>query len=519
MGYGRTSGVIRQIIRVFQDGTLAGLSDREVLVRFVDDRDEAAFEALLSRHGPMVLNVCRQVLRDPDDVEDAFQATFLALACKASSLWIGESLGPWLYRVASRVAARARADRRRRGDREKCGGPSPELLSEPDRRDPPDGDDIPRIVHEELGRLPERLRAPVVLCHLEGMTHEQAAGQLGCPVGTIRSRLARARALLHGRFARRGIVTSAGALGTILATDASASALPMHLQSSLVRIATRLAAGTASTQGGWGPSARVVALLEGVLNVWRVKKLVGFAAAMAMVGAIAMIGGPSILPASGQTHEGAGPRPVSQPPHPALQGGGEAHPEWIVKTYYVGDLLLSPGPDNRPPGDGGDEGSRRWVDMTPLVDLITSTAAKGTWIVNDGNGEEIRTGGVGIELAPASDRSARVGRITPFFLSISLIIRHTAEGHEEVADLLRKLRRLVNPPGTIEEEERLTSSSDTKPSPLAGYVTRPDFVSRPAATPKKGKAAGAASPDRNARIRRLLDDLRQEVEKLPGSGD
>ena len=137
---GRTSGLIRQIVRVFHEGTLAGLSDGEILGRFVDDRDEAAFEALLVRHGPMVLNVCRQILRHPDDAEDAFQATFLALACKAGTLRIGGSLGPWLYRVASRVAARA--DRRRRGDRERSGGPIPEpglgrRRSFGPRRDPP----------------------------------------------------------------------------------------------------------------------------------------------------------------------------------------------------------------------------------------------------------------------------------------------------------------------------------------------------------------------------------------------
>ena len=103
---GRTSGAMRQVVRVFQDGTLAGLSDQEILGRFAEGRDEAAFEALLDRHGPMVLNVCRQVLRDPDDAEDAFQATFLALACKAGTLRVADSLGPWLYRVAHRVAAR-----------------------------------------------------------------------------------------------------------------------------------------------------------------------------------------------------------------------------------------------------------------------------------------------------------------------------------------------------------------------------------------------------------------------------
>ncbi len=153
---GRARGAMRLVVRIFQDGTLAGLPDREILARFVDLRDEAAFEALAARHGPMVWNVCRQVLRQLDDAEDAFQATFLALACKASTLRIGDSLGPWLYRVASRVAARARADRRRRTDREQSGGPIPE--PEADHRDGPGLDEIGAAVHEELDGLPERLR-------------------------------------------------------------------------------------------------------------------------------------------------------------------------------------------------------------------------------------------------------------------------------------------------------------------------------------------------------------------------
>ena len=150
---GHASGLLRQIVRVFHAGTFAGLPDGEILGRFVDDRDEAAFEVLLVRHGPMVLNVCRQILRHPDDAEDAFQATFLALACKAGTLRIGESLGPWLYRVSSRIAARARADRRRRRDRERSEGPIPE--PEPARRDGADHAEMPRVIHEELGRLPD----------------------------------------------------------------------------------------------------------------------------------------------------------------------------------------------------------------------------------------------------------------------------------------------------------------------------------------------------------------------------
>ncbi len=245
---GRTSGAMRQVMRVFQDGTLAGLSDREILGRFAEGRDEAAFEVLLDRHGPMVLNVCRQVLRDPDDAEDAFQATFLALACKAGTLRVADSLGPWLYRVANRVAARARADRRRRSDRERSGGSMPEV--EPAAGDAPDRDEVPRVVHEELARLPERLRAPIVLCYLEGMTHDGAAQQLGCPVGTVRSRMARARALLHRRIARRGIVTASAAIGAVLASQASASAVPPHIPRSLVKVAAQLAAGTASLREG-----------------------------------------------------------------------------------------------------------------------------------------------------------------------------------------------------------------------------------------------------------------------------
>ena len=174
MANGCASAVFRQVVRVFQEGTLAGLLDGEVLERFVERRDEAAFELLLRRHGSMVRNVCRQTLFDPHEVEDAFQATFLALICKASSLRVEGSVGPWLYRVASRISARARANRRRRSEHEVPIA----SLPEPTSRDDPDRGEIPRVVHEELGRLPERLRAPLILCYLEGMTHELAARQL-----------------------------------------------------------------------------------------------------------------------------------------------------------------------------------------------------------------------------------------------------------------------------------------------------------------------------------------------------
>jgi RNA polymerase sigma factor (sigma-70 family) len=486
MVYGRTSGVIRQIARVFQDGTLAGLSDREILGRFVDGRDEAAFEALLARHGPMVLNVCRQILRDPNDAEDAFQATFLALACKAATLRIGESLGPWLYTVANRVAARARADRRRRGDRERSGGTIPE--PEPARDESSDRDEIPRVVHEELGRLPERLRAPIVLCYLEGMTHDRAARQLRCPVGTVRSRLARARALLHGRIARRGLATSTVALGAVLASNARASSIPPPVAKSLVKIAAQLAVGTTLIDG-CGVPARVTALLEGVLNVLRVKKLASSVVGLAVAGVVAATAGLSVFSASGQTGQPVEARKIGG------DGGrvaADPH-ETYVKTYYIGDLLPAnekgmPRQVTKRSLDGVTTDSQPRIDMSPVVEIIACTIRPGTWTVND------RRAGAGAQT---------VGQITPFYLSCSLIIRHTDVAHGEVADLLRKLRRLVH--------------SRDNPEGTQGYDREVARVGLPApsAPEKAAKDKTPSPPDRRARMRRLLDELRQEVEKLP----
>jgi RNA polymerase sigma factor (sigma-70 family) len=210
---GRANTALRQVARVFHEGTLTGLSDRQILERFVDRRDESAFEALMVRHGPMVLNVCRQLLRNPHDVEDAFQAVFLVLVRKARGVRVEGSLGPWLYTVANRVAARARANRRRLGTREISAAME---IAESTADRTLDRLEVAGVIQEELGRLPERLRAPIVLCYLQGMTHELAAGQLGCPVGTVRSRLSRARAQLLMRITRRGLTLSAAGLVSAL---------------------------------------------------------------------------------------------------------------------------------------------------------------------------------------------------------------------------------------------------------------------------------------------------------------
>ncbi len=219
MAIGVAAFAAGDIRRLFDGGTVAGLGDVELLERFAARGDGPAFASLVARHGPMVLGVCRGVLRDPHDAEDAFQATFLVLARKAGSLAGVRSLGAWLYRVAYRVALEANARSVRRRRREARGV---EMDAVEDRRREPDADLGP-VIHEELRRLPERYRGPIVLCDLEGLTREQAAEQLRWPVGTVSGRLSRARELLRGRLTRRGVSLSGALAGAWLADRATAA--------------------------------------------------------------------------------------------------------------------------------------------------------------------------------------------------------------------------------------------------------------------------------------------------------
>ncbi|HYT95281.1 MAG TPA: sigma-70 family RNA polymerase sigma factor, partial [Gemmataceae bacterium] len=180
------------------EATLTG--DAELLRRFVATRDRSAFELLLWRHGPMVLQVCRSVLHDAHDADDAFQAAFLVLARKAGSIGRREALGAWLYRVAYRIAVKLHQQRRRRTRCEQQGLDLPAVGEETPACDPAVADEIKRLLHAEVERLPAKYRAPVVLCYLEGRTNEEAAAQLGWSKGTVSGRLARARDLLRRRL-------------------------------------------------------------------------------------------------------------------------------------------------------------------------------------------------------------------------------------------------------------------------------------------------------------------------------
>jgi RNA polymerase sigma factor (sigma-70 family) len=283
MSHAATGSVVRQLGALFEGGSAAGLSDGQLLERYTsgghDPAGQAAFAALVGRHGPMVLGVCRQLLGDAQHAEDAFQATFLVLAQKARSIRDPELLGNWLYGVATRTARCARqqvARRRRREEDHAMRGPGAGscALAEP-TAPPADRPAIDReqaeALHGEVDRLPKAFRLPVVLCYFEGLTLDEAAKRLRCPAGTVRSRLARARDKLRTGLARRGVVLPAAAVGTLLLPRSASASVPPLLCETTTRAAIAFAARHAAAGGAL--SAPVVALAQEVLNTMLIHTL------------------------------------------------------------------------------------------------------------------------------------------------------------------------------------------------------------------------------------------------------
>ncbi len=236
-----TSGTtLRHLRDLFSVGTAVGLTDSQLLARHAASNDGQAFAALVARHGPMVISTCRAILRHEHDVEDAFQATFLVLARKAGSVRAGDALGGWLHRVAYRASVEAsiRAKKRRRLEAEAS------AMAIPEATRPGLDPDVSNIVHEEVDRLPDRLRLPVVLCDLEGLTYEQAAGRLHWTEPTLRHRLVKARQRLRNRLTRRGV--TGAALGVLGVSAEVLAAVPSAWAAAAVAAATGGASSTAA---------------------------------------------------------------------------------------------------------------------------------------------------------------------------------------------------------------------------------------------------------------------------------
>src|SRR5438105_2120404 len=241
MTQGTLGFILRHFNKLAETRAAGDLSDAELLERVRRRRVESAFAILLPRHGPMVLAVCRRILDNLHDAEDAFQATFLVLVRKAGSIRKCDSLASWLYGVAQRVAVKARARTARRRSQEGRAAAMPHQEQSNDMT----WQDLRPILDEELAGLPEKYRAPLVLCCLESKTQEQAAAELGCPRTSLASRIARARHLLRERLARRGVIIPAGLLATALAHETAQAAVPALLTIATVRAALRISSGHA----------------------------------------------------------------------------------------------------------------------------------------------------------------------------------------------------------------------------------------------------------------------------------
>jgi RNA polymerase sigma factor (sigma-70 family) len=301
---GRPSAADRDVRTLFGEGAIGGLTDGQLLERFVSRRDasaEAAFALLVRRHGPLVWGVCRRGL-DDHDAADAFQATFLVLVRRAAAVRVEDSLGRWLYGVSRRVVARARRDSARRSAREgRRAGPVPAPRADPDHAE------LLAVLDEEIARLPRRYRAALLLCDLGGLSHEEAASRLGCAVGTIGSRVSRARERLRDRLVRRGVAPSVGIVGLLAAETASAEP-PPAMTDAAVRLASKVSEGAGVTGAA---SARIASLADGVLKAMLIGRLKLVTSVLIVVGTL--IGGVRQV---GVTALGAPPekRPASSPP-------------------------------------------------------------------------------------------------------------------------------------------------------------------------------------------------------------
>jgi RNA polymerase sigma factor (sigma-70 family) len=341
------SSLLPVIRRLAQPRDLAGATDGQLLKWFISWRHDAVFRALVDRHGPMVMSVCRRVLESEHDAEDALQATFLILARKAAAVRPRDCVANWLHGVAYRTAQKARVSRARAAAARRRAA---ERLATMSDYTPADDDvwrDLQPVLDQELQRLPDTYRAAVVLCDLEGKSRKDAARQLGWPEGTLSGRLARARKRLADRLARRGVTLSAAALAAVLTRGAASAAVPVALKSTLTRAAVLWAGGSALPAGV--VSAPVVQLTEGTMKTLPLARLwVGLvcAAAVGLAAAGAGLVAAQVGAARPQAAAAANPpAPAADTPKPA---DAELHVVGVYGPKDEGVVTVEVRPTARP---------------------------------------------------------------------------------------------------------------------------------------------------------------------------
>jgi RNA polymerase sigma factor (sigma-70 family) len=263
----RMSEAVQYVRRAMLQHDGAGLTDGQLLARFVEQHEDAAVATLVRRHGPMVWGVCRRILDNHHDAEDAFQATFLVLVRRAREIMPREMVGNWLYGVAHQTALKARAMLAKRRTREKAMAALPEISAASHQH----RHELQLALDHELSRLPNKYRVAIVLCDLEGRSRSEAARQLGVPSGTLKSQLTRGRALLAKRLTRRGLALSGGMLAVALAEQTASAGGPASVIATTIKAVTAVAAGQAASMGAI--SVQAAALAEGMVKTMMMSKV------------------------------------------------------------------------------------------------------------------------------------------------------------------------------------------------------------------------------------------------------
>ncbi len=380
------------------------LSDGELLERFAAHRDEAAFALLVQRHGPMVQAVCRRVLHDAHGAEDCFQATFLVLVRRAASIREKGCVASWLYAVALHVASRARAQAaaRRQRERRAANMPRAEVLDELTWRE------LCSVLDEEVGRLPEKYRAPLVLCYFEGKSYEQAARELGWPKSSLAQRLTRGRKLLHGALVRRGVALSAGALVVTLGERTAGAPVSARLTLNTVQAAAGVLAGKAAPAACVSREALALAeqALKAVPAAHSGLGVLVLAACLTLAGgltALAALPAKSVQ-ATGQkpraaAAEGAVPGPGNKEAVAPVDGFGDALPAGALARlgtvrfrhgFYISGLAFAPGGKTLASAGYGNAGVCVWDVSTgralwrlpvPAQANSVSYSPDGKWLI------------------------------------------------------------------------------------------------------------------------------------------
>jgi RNA polymerase sigma factor (sigma-70 family) len=341
---------------LLETGSMAGMTDSELIERFTASRDsgaEAAFGALVSRHGPMVLGTCRLLTGDPHTAEDAFQAVFMVLARRARSVRRPELVGPWLHGVATKIARKARlqADRRHRREKTEVEMAGIESMGSEGAACTIRNEDA-AAVHEEIGRLPERYRRAVVLSHFEGLTHAKAARRLGCAPGTVSSLVSRARDLLRNRLVRRGLNLGALVVTAVLEPKLVSATVPFALERATIQAAVSFATKRAIAAGIVSQSAS--GLVGETLKAMMLTRLALIGLLVVTLGVAVAAGGLAatrpraiesrLLQAQARQKNGnAPPRPLS----PSLPGAVLNAPPWLGNPapFDLATFFAAPWPE------------------------------------------------------------------------------------------------------------------------------------------------------------------------------